>query len=251
MENVSAETGNNISILHEDDDIIVIDKPAGILVHQDSEDNKSQTVVDWFLERAPEAQEVGEPNKGRNGETLLRSGIVHRLDRDTSGVMVLAKNQTAFIYLKTQFKDRRAKKEYRAFVYGTMKEKWGKIDRPIGRSAKDFRKRSAERGARGTLRNAVTDWECIGQSDEYAYLKFFPRTGRTHQIRVHAKAIGRPIVGDSLYAPPQLLTKSNLGFNRLALHAYTLTLTFPDGGEKRFIAPLPSDFEAAETSIAT
>ncbi len=164
--------------------------------------------------------------------------------------MVLAKNEEAFLDLKRQFHDRLAKKEYRAFVYGTMKEKWGTINRPIGRNAKDFRLRSAQRGAKGTVREAITDWELIGQNDAYEYLKLMPKTGRTHQIRVHLKAIGRPVIKDELYAPKNLLSSHNLGFERLALHAHKLSLTLPDGEEKEFIATLPSEFERAETSLA-
>jgi 23S rRNA-/tRNA-specific pseudouridylate synthase len=299
-------------ILYEDSDVLVINKPSGMMVHSDGRGDEG-TVVSWFLSRLPAARGVGEPGwvrnagsipqevgkyfgseakrnianlnsscnepgarlgerfsevnaerksppsgqhryggpgKSQEGGELERSGVVHRLDRETSGVMVLTKNQRAFEHLKAQFHDRLAKKEYRAFVYGTMKEKWGTVDRPIGRSAKDFRRRSAQRGAKGTLRDAVTDWELIGQNDAYAYLKVLPKTGRTHQIRVHLKAIGRPVVGDRLYAPESLLAGNNLGFTRLALHAHKLCIALPSGGEKEFIAPLPAEFETAATSLA-
>jgi 23S rRNA pseudouridine1911/1915/1917 synthase len=250
MQSANAETESDIQVLYEDDDVVVINKPAGMLVHDDGSGTE-HTVVDWLLALAPEARAVGEPGHAQDGSELTRSGVVHRLDKDTSGVLILAKTNEAFQHLKAQFKDRHAKKEYRAFVYGAMREKWGTVDRPIGRSAKDFRKRSAERGSRGMRRNAVTDWELIGQNDEYAYLKVLPKTGRTHQIRVHLKAIGRPVVGDALYAPKNLLEQDNLGFSRLALHAYMLSIGLPNGETKRFIAPLPPEFEAAETALAT
>lgn len=239
----------NISVLYEDDDVLVINKPSGLLVHNDGRSNE-ETVVDWFLSRAPEARGVGEEGFAQNGTLLERSGVVHRLDKDTSGVLILAKNQNVFVHLKEQFHDRHTKKEYRAFVYGTMKEKWGTIDRPIGRSSKDFRLRSAQRGAKGTLRDAVTDWELVGQNDVYAYLKLFPKTGRTHQIRVHLKAINRPVVCDELYAPESLRQSDNLGFTRLALHAHKITITLPSGEEATFIAPQPEDFENAEVTLA-
>jgi 23S rRNA-/tRNA-specific pseudouridylate synthase len=111
--------------------------------------------------------------------------------------------------------------------------------------------RSAQRGARGALREALTDWELIGQSRTHAYLKITPKTGRTHQIRVHLKAIGRPIVHDDLYAPPELLDGDTLGFERLALHAYKLELTTLQGEVMTFIAPFPLDFEKASTAIAS
>jgi 23S rRNA pseudouridine1911/1915/1917 synthase len=235
--------------LYEDEAVVVINKPAGLLVHEDGV-STGPTVVEWLLAHAPEARGVGEPGRGARGESLERSGVVHRIDRETSGVLILAKTAAAFTHLKAQFHDRRVEKEYRAFVYGTLSERWGTIDRPIGRSASDFRLRSAQRGARGLMRPAVTHWERIGQSDTHAYLRLRPETGRTHQLRVHLKAIGRPIVGDSLYAPREVAMLPNLGFTRLALHAYGLTLTLPSGDRKSFRAPEPADFEAAGTAIA-
>ena len=237
-------------ILYEDTDVLVVNKPSGMMVHNDGR-NEEETVVDWFLSRAPSARGIGEGGFAQDGSLLERSGVVHRLDRETSGVLVLAKTQDTFIHLKQQFHDHLIKKEYRTFVYGTMKEKWGTVNRPIGRSTKDFRLRSAQRGARGTLREAITDWELIGQSNTHAYLKITPKTGRTHQIRVHLKAIGRPIVHDELYASEELRKGDTLGFSRLALHAYALKLTLPTGEEKSFLAPLPLDFEIASTTIAT
>lgn len=237
-----------IGILYEDNDVIVIDKPAGMLVHSDGRSDEP-TVVDWFLSRVPSAKGVGEPGRAQDGTPLERSGVVHRLDKDTSGVLVLAKTPEAFTHLKAQFHDRLAKKEYHAFVYGTMKDRWGTIDRAIGRSARDFRLRSAERGARGTLRPAVTDWECLMQSGGHAYLKVSPRTGRTHQIRVHLKAIGHPIIADQLYASADLLKKDTLGFVRLALHARSLTLTLPNGSVGTYTAPFPQDFVRAQELV--
>jgi 23S rRNA pseudouridine1911/1915/1917 synthase len=240
----------DIKIIYENDDMIVVNKPSGIMVHGDGKSGNS-TIVDWFLARTPLARGVGEPGLTQDGIPLERSGVVHRLDRETSGTLVLAKTQEAFLYLKAQFHDRKIRKEYRAFVYGNMKEKWGTVNRPIGRSAKDFRLRSAERGARGTLREATTDWELIGQSKTHAYLKILPKTGRTHQIRVHMKAIGHPVVCDSLYAPKETKEKDNLGFDRLALHAYSLRLVNPRGEDQTFIAPFQQDFEKASMSLAT
>lgn len=249
-EELVREHEKEIRVLYEDGDCVVIQKPAGVLVHEDG-NTKGETVVDWLLHHAPEARGVGEPGKNTRGEVLERSGVVHRLDAETSGVLILAKTSEAFVHLKAQFHDRLVRKEYRAIVYGTMKDRWGTINRPIGRSAKDFRLRSAEKGSRGVLRSAVTDWECIGQSHQHAYLKLMPKTGRTHQIRVHLKSMSRPIVQDTLYAPEGLRAGDNLGFTRLALHAYSLRLILPNGEEETFIAPLTLDFEKATTAIAT
>lgn len=238
-----------IPTLYEDNDVLVIDKPVGVQVHADGR-IENETIADWFVRREPSARGVGEPQTLQDGTVIDRPGIVHRLDRDTSGIMILAKTQDAFLHLKAEFHDRRAKKEYRAFVYGTMKENEGTISRKIGRSASDPRKRSAEKGAKGTLRDAVTDWELITQNETHAYLKLLPKTGRTHQLRVHLKSISRPIVGDTLYAPQNLLAGDNLGFDRLALHAYQLTLILPNGSMQTFTADLPDSFIEAEKKVS-
>lgn len=240
-------------IIFENEDVMVIDKPVGLAVHGEGSD-PSGTLVEWFLGRVPEAKGVGEPRVSTDGQILERSGIVHRLDRDTSGIMVLAKNQAAFDHLKQQFQDRLATKEYRAIVYGEMKERWGTISRRIGRNAKDWKLRSAEKGARGQLRDAVTDWECIQagkyEQEPFSYLKLLPKTGRTHQLRVHLKSMGRPIVGDSLYAVSHLERSNNLKLDRLALHAFRLKITLPDGTLETFEAALPQDLEEAVARIA-
>lgn len=233
-----------IETLFENDDVLVVNKPVGVMVHGDGY-HEGETVVDWFLSRVPEARGVGEPQTNNRGESMERSGVVHRLDTETSGVLLLAKNQSAYEHLKQQFHDRLTKKEYRAFVYGHMRESWGTVDRPIGRSAKDFRLRSAQRGAKGTLREAITDWECIGKGEyagePFSYMKLKPKTGRTHQLRVHLKAIDRPIVCDPLYAGQKVEDSNNLGLSRLALHAHELEILLPNGERQRFIAPIPQE----------
>lgn len=244
---------DELSIIFENTELLVINKPAGLLVHADGRSD-GPTVVEWFEAAYPSSVGVGESQLGQDGSELARSGIVHRLDRETSGVMILAKTADTFSHLKAQFHERLAHKEYRAFVYGAMHEKWGAIDRQIGRSASDFRLRSAQKGARGTLRDAVTDWERIVsgtfEGEQFSYLKLTPKTGRTHQLRVHLKAIDRPIIGDTLYAPSFTERSNNLLIDRLALHAHSLELVLPDGTTERFIAPVPPAFEAAAERIA-
>ncbi len=241
-------------ILFENDDVLVINKPYGLLVHEDWHSGDAPTVVAWFLNLYPAIKGVGEVSLKPDGSALERSGVVHRLDRETSGVMILAKNVTAHSFLKAQFHDRKVKKEYRAFVYGRIHDKWGTINRPIGRNAKDFKKRSAERGAKGTLREALTHFERIGVgeylSEPFSYLKLMPQTGRTHQLRVHLRAIDRPIVCDELYADKKISLSNNLGLSRLALHAHVLEVILPHGQTERFIAPLPQIFEEAAERIA-
>ena len=237
------------TILYEDTDILVIDKPAGWIVHEDGRTNSAPVVVEWFLRRVSEARGVGEPALAQDGTPLERSGVVHRLDRETSGVLVLAKTQDAHQFLKQQFKDRHVYKEYRAFVYGRLNDRYGSINRPIGRSSKDSRLRSAMRGAKGVMRDAITDFERIGigefEGESFSYVKLVPKTGLTHQLRVHLRAVDRPIVRDELYATHLIEKSNNLGLNRMALHAYVLELTLPNGQNERFIAPVPAAFEAA------
>jgi len=241
-------------IIFEDDEVLALNKPHGMLVHEDGVASPEDTVVAWFLNRVPKAAEVGEITLTPKGVALERSGVVHRLDRDTSGVMVLAKTQEAYAHLKAQFHDRLAKKEYRALVYGRVNNRWGTIDRPIGRSPRDFRLRLASQGARGTLRDAVTHYECIKvgeyEGESFSYLALKPKTGRTHQLRVHLKAIDRPIVGDVLYAEKKQAESNNLGLDRLALHAHILELILPNGKQASFCASLPPDFEQAIGRIA-
>lgn len=256
MNLVTDEKENSIEpvVLHEDDDVVVINKPYGWLTHEDGVDTHAPTVVEWFLGRQPEAAGVGEPGYAKDGTELNRSGVVHRLDRETSGVLILAKTQDAHQQLKQQFQDRLVYKEYRAFVYGRLNDRWGTINRPIGRSAKDPRRRSAERGAKGELREAITDFERIGmgeyQDEPFSYVKLIPKTGRTHQLRVHLRAIDRPIVMDGLYAAHKLEKSNNLALDRLALHAHILEIVLPSGSEERFIAPVPQEFELAAERIA-
>ncbi len=242
------------TIIFENEAILVIDKPYGMLVHEDWTSGTEGTLVDWFLKRVPEALGVGEVTTKPDGSPLERSGVVHRLDRETSGVMVLAKTPEAHALLKSQFHDRTVKKEYRAFVYGRLHDKWGTINRPIGRNPKDFKLRSAENGAKGTLRDAMTHFERIGvgeyEGESFSYVKLLPKTGRTHQLRVHLKAISRPIVGDVLYSEPYLSKSNNLGLDRLALHAHVLEINVPGAERERFIAPVPATFDLAAERIA-
>jgi len=244
---------NELKVIFENDDVLVIDKPAGLLVHGEGGD-ATGTVVDWFVSRVPSARGVGEPRVAQDGKEVERSGIVHRLDKDTSGVMILVKNQSAFEHFKEQFHERLVKKEYRAIVYGLMKDKWGTIDRSIGRSSKDWRRRSAERGAKGKLRDAVTDWESLKSGEvngeNFSFLKLMPKTGRMHQLRVHLKAIDHPIVGDTVYSGKRLEQSANLGLKRLALHALSLKIILPDGQEAVFTAELPPELKTAMESIA-
>lgn len=229
-----------LDIIYEDGDVLVLDKPSGLVVHFDGK-TKEPSVADWLIEKHPEITNVGE-TQYIGDKKIHRPGIVHRLDRDTSGVLIVAKNQEAFIYLKQQFEESNISKVYRVFLYGVPKDMEGIIDLPIGRSNKDFRLRSASKGARGKLREALTQYTVLKENGEYSYTEARPKTGRTHQLRAHFKALQHPIVCDPLYAPKR---ECALGFKRLALHSYSLTLTLPSGATLCAEAPLPKDFRSA------
>lgn len=239
-------------IIFENEYLLVVNKPAGLVVHSDGKTGES-SLCDWLMEKYPNIKEVGEPMTLQNGTVIYRPGIVHRLDRETSGVMVIAKTQVFFEFLKKQFQNREVKKIYNVVVWGLVKEDKGTIDRPIGRSKSDFRKWSAQREARGEMRPAVTDYKVLGRIDaathtlheipmNFTYLEAYPKTGRTHQIRVHFKAINHPVVGDSLYASNH---PDALGFERLALHARSIEIEDLEGKTHLFEAPQPADFKAA------
>ncbi len=235
----------SIGVIYEDDSILAVNKPAGLAVHEDGH-TEGPFLTDWIRATRPHMVGVGEEMRLQNGVVIDRPGVVHRLDRDTSGILLLAKTQEAHTFLKAQFQARTMEKEYRAFVWAEFKEPHGTIDRPIGRSRKDFRLWSAGRDAGGLMRPATTRYTVLAVHDGFSYLSIEPKTGRTHQIRVHMKAIGHPLVCDTRYAPKR---EPALGFGRLALHAHLLTCMHPNGTRVVFEAPLPEDFVSAESCI--
>ena len=231
-------------VIYEDADIIVVNKPSGMPVHADGRHERA-TLVDWLAVNYPEINGVGETQTLADGTVIERPGIVHRIDRETSGVMVVARNEEAYQFLKEQFKEREVKKVYRAFVYGVINDERGIIDKPIGSSRGGLGPRSARRPM-GTQREAQTMFRVIARGEEATYVEAFPKTGRTHQIRVHFAAIQKPVVADALYAPSR---PPILGFKRLALHALSISFTHPNGEEVQFEAPLPADFAEAEAKL--
>ncbi len=241
------ERSMNIDVLFENDDVCVINKPSGVSVHKDGR-REEDTVADWFVTQYPESSGVGEPLLLTDGGTVQRHGIVHRLDKETSGVMILAKTQDAFEKLKEQFQARSVSKIYRLFVSGEIQEASGVIDKAIGRSRGNFRLRSAEFGAKPPLRDAQTNFSVLARGGGYSYVEATPKTGRMHQLRVHFKARGNPIVCDRLYMPRR---ECALGFSRLALHAHSLAIYLPNGEPMTFTAPLPEDFKNAEQLVRT
>ena len=158
--NFQKDSSKVVEVLYEDVDFLVLNKPAGLVVHPDGK-TEEYALTDWINEKYPEIVGVGEPYKTASGEMVDRPGIVHRLDRETSGALVVAKNQESYDFLKKSFQTRSVKKVYHTIVWGTVKADTGVIDRPIGRSKSDFRKWSAERFARGDLRPATTEYKVL------------------------------------------------------------------------------------------
>ncbi len=235
----------DISILYEDKDIVAVNKPAGIVIHPDGK-SKGPFLTEWILENYPKTKNVGEPVETKEFGIIERPGIIHRLDRDTTGVLLIAKTKTGHSALKEQFQERTLTKKYLTFVYGEIKDRFGIINRPIGRSPNDFRRWSATRGARGELRDAETWYTLLAYRAGFSFLEVEPKTGRTHQIRVHFKAINHPVVCDGLYAPEKILEKPDaLGFKRNALHAYSIEFTNCAGKKVMVKAPVPDDFSNA------
>ncbi len=236
-------------ILYEDPDLIVINKPAGLTVHPDGK-NQFNTLTDLVLKERPELKGVGEALKLDDGEYILRPGIVHRLDRDTSGVMILAKTQESYQNLKKQFQNHDVKKNYRAIVLGSFRSVRGIIKEPIGRSNLDIRKWAAGVHARGEKRDALTRYnvkssgkleDVEGVMHTLSYLDIYPETGRTHQIRVHLQYVQHPIIGDNLYAS---YVPHFPGVERQMLHAHSITFIHPTTGKKvSHMAEIPEDME--------
>lgn len=230
-----------MKILFEDDNYLIIDKPAGMLVHSDGR-TKGDSVTDWLSKKYPALENVGGEVEVQHGEPVKRWGLVHRIDRETSGILVIAKNQIAFDDLQEKFQNRKVKKTYYAFVYGRVTIDHQVVDLPIGRSKTDFRRWSTGTDARGNMREAVTEYRVIHKTNEATFVEVMPKTGRTHQIRVHMRAVGNPIVCDSVYAP---LRKGVLGFERLALHAKSISFKNLSGEPILVSAPYPADFVKA------
>lgn len=223
---------SSIEIIYEDNDFAALLKPAGIVVHSDRY-HKTETLVNELVKKFPSIKKVGDdPN---------RPGIVHRLDKDTSGILIVAKNQESFQYFKKIFQERNIKKQYVALVVGNVKQDSGIVDLPIGRGYKEPTKRVSRGRMRGFVREAITEFRVKDRFGSYTLLELTPLTGRTHQIRSHLAAIGHPVVCDGIYAGKRFVCP--FGLKRQFLHAFSLDFTAPSGSRLRLEAELPDDLK--------
>lgn len=213
-----------LKIIYEDECLIVVDKPAGMVVHPAPGHTKG-TLVNALLYHCKDLTGIG---------GVERPGIVHRLDKDTSGIVAVAKTESTFKSIATQFHDRKIKKVYLALVKGFLRQMQGTIDSPIGRH-KILRKKMA---IDDDGRESQTRYELIKQYDGFAYIRLHPSTGRTHQIRVHMASMGNPVLGDDLYGGK---TVRGAIMKRQALHAHKLELEYPEGRSIKLESPLPED----------
>jgi 23S rRNA pseudouridine1911/1915/1917 synthase len=225
-----------LDILHEDTDLLVLNKPAGLVVHP-APGHSRGTLVHALLHHCPDLLAIGQER---------RPGIIHRLDKETSGVMVVAKTDASMASLAGQFEGRKVKKTYLALVHGHVKLTEARIATEIGRHERD-RKRMAVRTKKG--RTAVTTYRVMKRFDGFTLLQVHPETGRTHQIRVHLSAMGHPIVGDKVYGGKQegrfkvQSSRFRVKAERHLLHAWKLGLFHPRTNKwMEFEAPLPADF---------
>ncbi len=217
-----------LDIVYEDEDVLVVNKPKGLVVHP-AAGHQDDTLVNGLLHA------MGDSLSGING--VLRPGIVHRIDKDTSGLLAIAKNDLAHAVLASQLKDHTMARTYEAIVCGNLKDDEGTVDAPIGRHPSDRKKMCvAVRGGK----NAVTHYEVVARYRGYTHVRCRLETGRTHQIRVHMASIGHPILGDTVYGRK----KPELGMDSQCLHAAVLCFQHPRDGRLVIThAPLPEYFE--------
>ncbi len=225
----------SLEVIMEDAHIIVVNKPPGMVIYP-AAGHKSGTLLNALIAKCGKLASIGAP---------LRPGVVHRLDMDTSGLIVVAKDDSAYLNLSKQFRTREVEKHYMALIYGTLKKDLGEISTAIGRSVSD-RKRMSTKTRKG--KEAITQFEVIKRFKTASLIKVKIITGRTHQIRVHFAASGHPVLGDKTYGKKTTIKfgQKAISFSRQMLHAYSLKFKHPETGEPiELRAPLPEDMEKA------
>ena len=223
-----------IEVIYEDKDTVAVNKPPGLVVfhevHLKEAFKKEETLSSLLIKQVPKIENIGNE----------RNGAVHRLDKDTSGIILFAKNEKALSFLQEQLLEKKAKKSYIALVFKSVKQDKGEINTFIERSPKDRRKQKAFKAETGK-RQAVTFFKTVEKFDEYSLLEVYPQTGRKHQIRCHLAHIGHPIAGDKLYKFKD--QKNPVGLKRQFLHAKSIKIKLPNKEVKTFEAPLFEDLK--------
>lgn len=237
--------GKKIEIIYEDDDLVIINKPSGLLTHPRNQNDTQESVVSWFVSEYPESAKVIDDYIGDDEDidyekyANLRPGIVHRLDKETSGVLVLVKNKSALQHLKNQFQNHTIQKTYIALCHGIAERNKGIINLPILSIGSKMTTNISEDQQKDS-KSAITEFSVIKIYKEgYTLFEARPKTGRTHQIRLHLKAIGHPIIHDPIYAEKRFIEPN--GINRLFLHALSISLSTPSGKGLYVEADLPDD----------
>ena len=224
----------DLKIIYEDNNVLVVEKPAGLIVFPEGK-TKEKTLADYLLKNF---------SWFKKSEAPPRYGIVHRLDKETSGILLVAKNKKVLLFLQKQFKNKRVEKKYKALVVGKIKNNEGKIKTLIGRSPKNRKKQKVflrgEPGSEGK-REAITKYRVIDRFNNFTLLEVLPQTGRKHQIRCHLAYIHHPIVGDKLYGFKNQPSFPEL--ERQFLHASYIKIKLPTGEEKEFKSELPEDLK--------
>ncbi|MBX4201200.1 RluA family pseudouridine synthase [Candidatus Parcubacteria bacterium] len=224
----------DIEVIYQDEDVMVVEKPAGVVVFPEGQTTEN-TLIDALILEYPELKNAGE---------APRYGVVHRLDKGTSGLLLVAKTPEALIFLQKQFKNRTVEKKYKALASGQIKEHWGTIHTLIGRAKNDPRKQKAyplDQELPG-LREAITQYNVLERFDEYTLIDVQIKTGRKHQIRCHLAYIRHPVAGDGLYGFKDSPTPE--GLERQFLHASYLKIETPSGQIKEFNSDLPEDLKS-------
>ena len=238
------------NIIYQDPNLLVIDKPAGLVVFSEGQvkentscGERSRTIIDCLLEKFPDLKNAG---------ATPRYGIIHRLDKDTSGILLIAKNNKALSFFQNQFKEGRVSKKYLALAVGNLKNREGTIETLIGRSPKDRRKQKIylpQEPESDKKRKAITEYKVLQRFKDYDLIEITPKTGRKHQIRAHLAYLGCPIAGDKLYGFKRQILPKDL--SRQFLHATCLKIELPDGEIKEFRSDMPQDLKNVLKNLKT
>ncbi len=223
-----------IPVIFEDENILVIDKPSGVVVHP-FDFSDEETVVDFLHAHSPVMFSINNSITLQDERIIPLGGIVHKLDRETSGVMIIAKNEPTFKALKKEFLNHATTKKYIALVEGVVEKENYTIDAPLGRNKKEYKQSVSPINPRGELRSAITEVNVLQKNSNTTLVELAPLTGRTHQLRAHMSHDGHPIVGDVAYG-------STVKDSRIMLHAYSLSFIL-NGEEKTFTAETPAEFK--------